>query len=212
MERDVSEENLENLDDNENKSKKTDVDPNVVEQYKNDMFKFKREARDMAEKNEALAKKIQEIENAKLESQGEYRKLYEEQLQKTEQYESKYKDVLGKVVEDKKVSAVRELAMKRNIRPEALEDLNMIDMSGVIVETTDQGRYSVLGADSFVEKLQSAKPHWFTDSKAPNVNNGTGDFDGKEKTYSSSEVLELQKKDPAKYREIMTKQRHLIRS
>jgi DNA repair ATPase RecN len=90
MERDVSEENLENLDDNENKSKKTDVDPNVVEQYKNDMFKFKREARDMAEKNEALAKKIQEIENAKLESQGEYRKLYEEQLQKTEQYESKY--------------------------------------------------------------------------------------------------------------------------
>jgi hypothetical protein len=54
------------------------------------------------------------------------------------------------------------------------------------------------------------KPHWFVDSTPPSLNNGTGSFDGKEKTYTPSEMLNLSKENPSLYREIMTTKQHLI--
>ena len=194
----------------------TPVEPKMVEQSvyeatKNDMHKYKRMAQEATERQNEYEQKLKDIETNQQKSQGKYKELYEAQSNELNDYKGKYEGVLDSVVGDKKLTAVREFALKHNIRSEALEDLDMVDMSSVVVETTDQGRYNVLGADSFVDRLKSSKPHWFKDATAPNLNNNLGSFDGKDKTYSGSELLSLEKKDPTLYREIMNNKRHLIR-
>lgn len=187
------------------------IDPNAYEQMKNDMHKFKRMASEATEKQNAYEAKLREIETNQQKASGKYKELYEATAQERETYKEKYENTLNAVVDDKKMASIREFALKNNIRKEALDDLDMIDMSSVVVETTDQGRYNVLGAENFVDGLKALKPHWFTDSTPPVVNNGTGSFDGKDKTYSPSELLGLEKENPGLYREIITKKQHLIR-
>lgn len=187
------------------------VSSEAYEQTKNDMHKFKRMASDAETKQLEAEVKLKAIETSNQESQGKYKELWESTTEELNSVRDKHSKVLNSVIDDKKLTAVREFALKHNIRQEALDDLDMVDMSGVVVETTDQGRYSVHGADHFVEKLKTLKPHWFVDGKAPIINNGTGTFDGEEKTYSPTEMLDLQKKDPALYREVMGKKQNLIR-
>jgi len=187
------------------------VDPNAYEQMKNDMHKFKRMAQEASEERQAYEAKLKEIETNQQKASGKYKELYEATVNERDTYRGKYENTLNAVVDDKKMASIREFALKNNIRKEALDDLDMIDMSSVVVETTDQGRYNVLGADSFVEGLKAQKPHWFNDNTPPVVNNGVGTFDGKDKTYSPLELLGLEKSDPGLYREIITKKQHLIR-
>ena len=187
------------------------IDPAAYEQMKNDMHKFKRMASEATEKQTASEAQLREIETNQQKASGKYKELYEREAAQSVDFKEKYEKTLNAVLDDKKMSSVREFALKHNIRKEALDDLDMIDMSSVVVETTDQGRYNVLGADSFVDNLKALKPHWFNDGTPPVVNNGIGSFDGKDVTYSPSELLGLQTKDPALYREIMTKKQHLIR-
>ena len=186
------------------------ISAEAYEQIKNDMHKFKRMAQESQEKEQQYLAKLKDVETNQAKSQGKYKELYESTLQEADKYKAQYTETIDSVLEDKKLSAVREFAMKHNIRKEALDDLDMIDMSGVVVETTDQGRYNVLGADSFVDKLKAVKPHWFTDATPPGVNNSTGNFDGKDKTYSPNEMLKLSKENPSLYREILTTKKHLI--
>lgn len=189
----------------------TIIDPVAYEQMKNDMHKFKRMASESTTKLTASEARLQEIETNQLAASGQYKELYEASEARAVEAEGKYKSTLDTVVDDKKMSSVREFALKHNIRKEALDDLDMIDMSSVVVETTDHGRYNVLGAEGFVDNLKAAKPHWFNDSTPPVINNGIGTFDGKETTYSPNELLGLEKENPALYREIITKKQHLIR-
>lgn len=185
------------------------VKPEAYEQVKNDMFKYKRMVQEKEQAEQQLRAQIEAMQSAKMEEQGKHKELADHWKKKAEETESRYNQVLNAVVHDKKMSAVREYAIKRNIRAEALADLDMIDLSPVVVETTDQGNHNVLGADDFVEKLQKTKPHWFKDSTPPSGNFSTGDFNGKEKTYTAQEVVALRKSDPEKYKEIMKKP-HLI--
>lgn len=187
------------------------IDPTAYEQVKNDMHKFKRMAQEASEREQQLNARLKEIETNQQKSQGKYKELYEATLNEKEEYKSKWENERNSILEDKKLNAVRELALKKNIRSEALDDLDMIDMQSVVVEKTDMGRYNVHGADQFVEMLQKAKPHWFQDSTPPTVNNSTGDFDGADKTYSPQDMIKLQKENPALYRDILTNKKHLIR-
>jgi len=187
------------------------IDPNAYEQMKNDMHKFKRMAAEATEKQTAYEAKLQAIETDQQKASGKYKELYEREAAQSVDFKEKYEKTLNAVLDDKKMTSVREFALKHNIRQEALDDLDMVDMSSVVVETTDQGRYNVLGAESFVDSLKAAKPYWFKDGTPPVVNNGVGTFDGKDTTYSPSELLGLEKSDPKLYREIITKKQHLIR-
>jgi hypothetical protein len=187
------------------------VSTEAYEQTKNDMHKFKRQLTEESNARLMAEKKLQDFETEQQESKGNYKELYEARTEELETYKGKYDSVLDNVVNDKKLTAVRELALKHNIRQEALDDLDMVDMSKVVVETTDQGRYNVLGADIFVDSLKQLKPHWFTDARAPVLNNGVGTFDDQSKTYSGAELLALQKKDPALYADIINKKQNLIR-
>jgi len=72
---------------------------------------------------------------------------------------------------DRKFSTVKEACSKAGLRPEALADLELIDLADVVVETTSTGKINVLGSDKFAERLKTLRPHWFTD-KPPVVHTG----------------------------------------
>ena len=190
---------------------KPSVNMEAYEQMKNDMHKFKRQAQEAETERQRVASDLKAIETKQMSSQGKYKELYENTLQELENSKSELNGTREMVMDDKKITAVRQAALKSGIREEAFNDLNILAMDGVVVETTDQGRYSVLGVDSFIEGLKSSRPHWFTNSQAPNINNSTGSFNSEEKSYSASEVIELQKSNPQLYRELLTTKKHLIR-
>ncbi len=91
-------------------------------------------------------------------------------------YEKKYTDEksarenLGKAIAaDRKMTAVREAAMRAGILESALDDLDLVDFPQVTVETTSTGRTNVLGVDSAIQWLKTKKTHWFRQG-APNIN------------------------------------------
>lgn len=142
------------------------VDPKVnevLEQVKKDMFKFKTEAKELREKLKAQ-------ETADLESKQQYKTLYEQEKKRADEAEAKAKKTGDAFVNHHKFSTVKSQAEKLGLRPEAAQDLELLPMDDVLVETTNTGKWSIIGADSFVERLKTRKPHWFTDPGAPNIN------------------------------------------
>lgn len=208
---------MENVDDANQPEKVNDqpeaVPSDVYNQTKNDMHKYKRMSQEAAEREAKLQAELAAIKEAKQAEDGQFKQLWEQGKVKYSELEEKFNGFTRAVQDDKKLTAVREYAIQNNIRPEALDDLDIIDMSEVVIETTDRNRINVHGAADFVQKLKAAKPYWFKDESAPNVNNAVpGNNDNfEDKTYSASELLELQKKDPSAYKEVMTNKRHLIR-
>lgn len=91
-------------------------------------------------------------------------------------YEKKYTDVKAEkdglskaILVDRKMTAVREAAIKAGLLESALDDLDLVDFPQVTVETTSTGRTHVHGVDSAIQWLKTKKGHWFGGA-APNVN------------------------------------------
>lgn len=187
------------------------VDINAYKQTKNDMHKFKRESLELKDKVSSLMNEIKSMKDKQLESSENYKELWEQEKGLRSDWENKFKGLNETIRENHRISAVKEQAVKSGLDPDFMDMLDAFDMSEVIVEKTDSGRFSVSGADTFIESLKSAKPKMFTkQSKDPSINNKGGSYQGGEKTYTTSELLKLEKENPDKYREIITKKRHLI--
>lgn len=187
------------------------VDAKAYEQIKNDMHKFKREAAEAKQAKEEAEKRAMEFETRALENQENYKELYEKQKGLTHGIESKYKELTSTIVNDRRMSAIKTEAMKLGINNDFVDLLEAFDTSDVLVETTSSGKITVSGADTWVETLKASKPSMFSKKEDPRINNKTGNYDGREKTYSPAEILKLEKDDPVKYREIVTTKRHLIK-
>ena len=187
------------------------VEITAEERYKNDMFKFKRELQEEKDKRETLEGELRTKEEEKLKATNNYKSLYEKEQEARVTLEDKYNGLSQVIVNDKKFGAIKDFAVKAGLRPEAVNDLKLFDNSEVIVETTSEGSINILGAEQFVEGIKSSRPYLFVDSNPPNVNNSTGNFNNKDKTYSPVELLKLEKENKSLYTEIMTKKRHLIR-
>lgn len=90
-------------------------------------------------------------------------------------------------------------ALQAGLRPEAIDDLEALELDLVDVESTSKGRLNVLGVDEQIKKLQKAKPHWFGGKTAPKLNagnprvNGGGD-DGDGAGITMEAVRALEKK------------------
>ena len=110
------------------------------------------------------------------------------------------------------MDAIKDQARKSGMDESFMDMLEAFDTKDVIVETTSSGSFIVNGADTFIEDLKASKPIMFNKKSDPTVNNGSGSFDGREKTYSTAEVLKLQKTDPAKYQDVIKNKRHLIKN
>lgn len=187
------------------------IDLKAYENTKNDMHKFKRQALDTNVKLDEAIAKIATLEEDKLKSGENYKELWEKQKSASQEWEGKYKGLSKMLVEDKKMNAIKNEAVKAGLGSDWMDMLNAFDTSDVIVETTSSGNFMVNGADTWVEALKADKPMMFKQKADPNVNNKSGSFDNREKTYSPSEVLRLQREDPAKYQDVIQNKKHLIK-
>ncbi len=172
--------------------------------YKEDMFRFKREAREAQQREAELADRIKQLEEDKLKTASNYKELYEKKNEEVETLRKEKDNDRNVFFNFQKVQAVERAALEQGIRKEALEDLKLMDTEMVEIETTDRGSVNIHGASEFVEKLKASRPYWFKEQGPPNVNTGNPNFN-QGKALSYSDILKLQKTDPAKYAAEMKK-------
>jgi len=166
---------------------------------------YKQKIEQMELERQQLKQKLEEIQTQQLHEKENFKELWELEKQKREEAENKTKNLSETVFNNFRSSAIREQALAAGILKTAVDDLDLVDASLVQVETTDQGRINVHGAKEFVEALKEAKPHWFKNLNTPTINTGLPTDTSTSHNISASELIQLQKKDPAKYKELMKK-------
>lgn len=183
------------------------IKPEDHERALADLNKFKKAAKEAADK-------LAERERKELEQQSEWKKLYEQEKAAREAAEGKATKLSESVVNEKKYTAVKTAALAAGLRPEAVDDLDMIEFEDVVVESTSTGRFNVHGVENQVKKLQAAKPHWFGGKTAPKINGANprtvegGDGDEVTVDMVRKAAAEAKKtKDPTKYNELITRYR-----
>lgn len=130
-----------------------------------DLQKYKSKAKEYEDK-------ARKTEEERLRETQQWQKLAELKAKEAAERDEELQTIKSSLVEEKKYSAVKEAALKAGIRPEAVDDLNMLNMKDVVIETTSTGRVNILGADRFIDNLKQLRPHWFG-KPAMNVNTQT---------------------------------------
>lgn len=199
-------------DNNDESSTQNQIDPSAYERVTNDMHKYKRQSMEAAKKLAEYESRIKQIEEERLQKSENYKELWEKEKNSRLETETRLKDFSNSVINDKKMSAIREHAIKRGMNDQFIDLLESFDTSDVIVETTSSGNFQVNGADTWVEGLLKERPAMFNRKNDPNINNGgTSNAQPRDKVYSAREILALQKENPQKYAEVIMKQRAQIR-
>ena len=168
--------NLENTQQQED-STQTDTSTNTdaetvskseFERVMKDLHKFKDAARQASEK-------LKTLEEAKLKEKDDWKTLAERYKGERDDLESKYTGLSTASINEKKFSAVERAALQAGIRKEALADLEMLNVDGVVAEATSTGKLNILGAEDFIKDLKQKRPHWFgsgpvkVDSSLPGI-------------------------------------------
>lgn len=167
--------------------------------YKEQLSAYQKKMAELEEHNNQIKSDLDRIQKTQLEKEKNYEALWKAEEQKRIAAEEKAKKISESYFNGLKRSAIEQEALKEGIIETALEDLGYIDNSMVQIETTNTGNVNVLGAKDLVLALRERKPHWFKMQGAPTINNANAEY-GK-KDLSAKEILALQKKDPAKYKE-----------
>lgn len=121
-------------------------------------------------RRQELEAKLKSVEERELESSKQWETLAKRREDEVKALEQRLNSQTEAIIMDRKMSVVREAALRAGLRREALEDLELQELRGITVETTSQGRINVHGADSFVQDLKTRKPWWFSSNDAPAVN------------------------------------------
>lgn len=156
-----------------------------------ELSKFKSEAEDLRSRF-----KNQEIEAAK--AANDWQKVAEVRQKEADEALQKLERFKSAVISDKRLSAVREEAIKAGLRKESLSDLSYLDYPEVRLQTDEEGQFKVEGADKAIQRLKTTRPHWFA-SAIPSVNLNTPSVtgDGGKITWDSIKKIEAEyKKNP----------------
>jgi hypothetical protein len=133
---------------------------------KDDMHRFKDEARKNAEE-------LQKLKDKDMRDKDQWKEYASAKEKEANEYKTKYETVTKSITERAKISQVREAALKLGLVDTAIDDLEMMDLKDVVVETTSTGRINVIGAKAAAERIKSIRPHWFSENRTPNVNGNT---------------------------------------
>lgn len=172
--------------------------------YKSKIAEYQNKFSELERERDDFRLQVEQIKTQQLAEKENYKELWESEKQKRSEAESKAAEISQNYFNGLKMSAIEQEAMKLGINEQALEDLSYLDSSMVQIETTSTGNANVIGAKEFIEILKEKKPYLFKSNSAPNVNNGMPQV-APERTYSGKDLVELQKKDPVKYRQVMKK-------
>ena len=141
---------------------------------------------------EAVNKKLQAAEAAKLEASGNFKKLWEDERKRVEELEGKLNRNTAAFIETQKRTTLKDQLIKAGMRADAMKLADTIGTDGLEVEVTDQG-FTVLGADTVVSKMRQEFPFMFSQA-APNVNTGTGNAQAASGPLSGKDLLAVEKK------------------
>lgn len=157
------------------KDSRSDADPKPdLQRALDDMHRFKREAREAAQKLADAQALLESERKAKLREKEDWKSLAETEAKRAKELEDKFTRVNHAYTNTQKFSHVHAAAIKAGLRPEAERDLELLALDDVNVEMTTEGRFLVSGHDSFVEGLKKQRPHWFQNTTPPSFNPGGG--------------------------------------
>lgn len=194
----------------EGKSGEKDADPNDDrvsradhERAVADMHKFKKEA-------EKARQEKKEAAEARMKDQNQWKEIAEAKENEAKEARAEAEQIKISYLGEKKFNAVRSKCEALGIRPEAISDLEALDLADIAVETTSTGKINILGADKFATRLKATKPHWLSDKAAPKVNtNGQRVLDTGD-AITARDLLKLETEakksgDSSKYHEAFKK-------
>ena len=133
---------------------------------KDDMHRYKEEARKNADE-------LQKLRDKDMRDKDQWKEYASAKEKEANDYKTKYETVTKSITERAKISQVREAALKLGLVETAIDDLELMDLKDVVVETTSTGRINVIGAKAAAERIKSIRPHWFSENRTPNVNGNT---------------------------------------
>lgn len=172
-----------------------------MERLASELSRYKSQAEELQTKF-----KSQELEAAK--AANDWQKVAEVKQREAEEALEKLNKFKSHVVADKRLSAIREEAIKSGLRKESLSDLSYLDYPEVRLNTDDEGNFKVEGADKAIQRLKTTRPHWFA-SSVPQVNLNTPNVIGGGGKLTLDEVKKLQaeyNKNPTKENRAKTEQ------
>ena len=163
-----------------------------------DVQKFKKAAQDALSELAKLQKQIKESEEQKLQTEQQYKTLYERTKAEKEEVQNKYDSLGRSLLVDRKMSAVKIAAQKAGIIDSAIEDLELLDLDGIEVETTSTGKVNVLGADEYIASLKAKRPYWFGGKTVQKVNSGGGSTLETGQPITAAKIVELEREGKRK--------------
>jgi hypothetical protein len=138
------------------------VSQEVFERQKKDLFKYKEEASNHK-------KALDEQRLARLKETQNWEAVAKEKEQEAESEKQRRQTLESSIIQHQKFSALKTEALKQNMHPSSLEDLELLDLPEINVETTSTGKILVTGADRAIAGLKALRPHWFKQN-TPSIN------------------------------------------
>lgn len=168
-----------------------------------DLQKFKREAAKLKEEKE-------NEKTNKLKEQNQWKEIAEQREREAKEAREESERIRNSYVGERKFNAVRGKCEALGLRPEAISDLEMLDLEEIQIETTNTGKINVLGADRFAQRLKTLKPHWFADKTPPNVNTKGARINDNGGVLTAADLIAAEREgrksgDMSKYHELHAK-------
>lgn len=191
----------------------TGGDPNAktvpLDQYKkalDEMHSAKETLKNTSTQLETLKSEIETIKTSKAKESGDFKSLYEKTLQDKADLEKRHNDFRSAVIQDKRLGILESELRKRGLKQGSESIMDLADLEKMPFETTNKGRFLIHGADQVAADLETKYSAAFDKGKSPVINTGGGNGGGGAGAELTADyMVELEAKDPKKYRELMPK-------
>lgn len=170
-----------------------------------DLHKFKADAKKQADQVQTLQDQINQLQKSGLRAKEDYKTLSEQQATEIEGLKKSNETLKNGISKTFRNMQVKSEAKSMGIREDAMKDLDLLDFSATVpVVFESDGTIKVEGAKEAAETLKKTRSHWFTTGKVDNINTG-GKGGGEPGELTHAYMNELERKDPAKYKQLYPK-------
>jgi hypothetical protein len=180
-----------------------------LETLKSQLQEEQKQKQKLASDLTGLKATLDQMKKEGLKGNEDYKKLAETYEAENVDLKKKTSSLEEKFYGTLRSMAFKDAAVKLGVRPEALPDLDHVNMDGLEVAETSAGTYQVKGAEGFANEWKKLRPHWFTVPKAPTINNGGGGegapITGEISKEQFQEAYRQRIKDPKTYRTVLEK-------
>lgn len=158
-----------------------------------ELAKLRAENAKLKKASDKAAQEKKDADTKRLKDENNWKAVAEAKEAEALESKSESEKIKTSYINDRKFSALESAAKALGLRPEAVGDLEALDLEDLLTETTSTGKINVLGVEKFAKALKTKKPHWFSDKPAPKVNtNGTRILDSSDDAISAKDLLKAE--------------------